>query len=294
LASALVLGAASVQAAPVQAASVQASPVQAAPVMEMRLLSLKPHDPGRYTQGFFIRDGVWFESSGGFGVSAFSRESSVAAGDGSVRDGSVGDGQAGAGFWRPPPECFAEGAAWAEGEIYFLTWRNRRGFVLDPETLAVKREFTYTGEGWGLAWDGRRLWRSDGSSRLQPHRPGDFAPAGPPLIVRDGGAEVSSLNELEWDPATGLLLANVYGLDRVAAIDLRSGAVRFWLDAAPLRALAVRSGLPAPPSLDTALNGLARDGQSLWLTGKHWPLMFQIAWPPAGWERAGPAFGPKP
>jgi glutamine cyclotransferase len=162
-----------------------------------------------------------------------------------------------------------------------LTWRNQRGFVLDPETLAVKREFAYAGEGWGLAWDGRRLWRSDGSAQLHPHRPGDFAPAGPPLSVRDGGTAVSRLNELEWDSATGLLLANVYGLDRVAAIDLADGAVRFWLDAAPLRALAVRHGLPSPPSLDTALNGLALDGQSLWLTGKLWPLLFQIAWPGA-------------
>jgi len=273
--------------APAQAAPVQAPPVQAAPVLEMRLLNIKPHDPGRYTQGLFIRDGVWFESSGGFGVSAFSRESfgravDVSAGDGSVRDGSAAGGARAAGLWRPPPDCFAEGAAWAEGEIYLLTWRNRRGFVLAPETLAVKREFTYTGEGWGLAWDGRRLWRSDGSSRLQPHRPGDFAPAGPPLAVRDGGTEVGLLNELEWDSATGLLLANIYGLDRVAAIDLQSGAVRFWLDAAPLRALAVRSGLPSPPSLDTALNGLARDGRTLWLTGKRWPLLFQVAWPPEG------------
>jgi glutamine cyclotransferase len=110
--------------------------------------------------------------------------------------------------------------------------------------------------------------------------------------VRDGGAEVSLLNELEWDPATGLMLANVYGLDRVAAIDLADGAVRFWLDAAPLRALAVRRGLSAPSSLDTALNGLALDGQGLWLTGKLWPLLFQIAWPPgSGAASPGPGVG---
>jgi glutamine cyclotransferase len=241
---------------------------QAAPVWEVRLLNLRPHDPGRYTQGLFIKNRVWFESSGGFGVSAFIREPAESGGGP-------------AGKRRPlPPDCFAEGAAWAQGEIYLWTWRNRRGFVLDPETLAVKREFTYPGEGWGLAWDGRRLWRSDGSDRLYSHRAGDFAPAGPPLSVHDGGKAVEQLNELEWDPATGLMLANVYGLDRVAAIDLGSGEVRFWLDAAPLRALAVRRGLPDPPSLETALNGLARDGQSLWLTGKLWPVMFQIAWPP--------------
>jgi glutamine cyclotransferase len=248
---------------------------QAAPVLEPRLLNIRPHDPGRYTQGLFIRDGVWFESSGGFGVSAFTREPK-----------DIDDAEAGR--LSLPPDCFAEGAAWAEGEIYLLTWLNQRGFVLDPETLAVKREFTYPGQGWGLAWDGRRLWRSDGSDRLHPHQPGDFAPAGRPLLVRDNEKAVDNLNELEWDPATGLLLANVYGLDRVAAIDLADGKVRFWLDAAPLRALAVRHGLPPPPSLDTVLNGLARDGRTLWLTGKLWPLFFQIAWPPDGWEKLKP------
>ena len=241
----------------------------AAPVLEVRLLNIRPHDPGRYTQGLFIRDGVWFESSGGFGVSAFIREYPSPLG-----------GPAAERRWPLPPDCFAEGAAWAEGEIYLLTWRNRRGFVLDPSELKVKREFTYAGEGWGLAWDGQRLWRSDGSHRLYPHKAGDFAPAGEPLAVRDGDKPVELLNELEWDPAAGVMLANVYGLDRVAAIDLNEGLVRFWLEAAPLRALAVQRGLTSPASLDTALNGLALDGQSLWLTGKSWPLYFQIAWPP--------------
>jgi glutamine cyclotransferase len=199
----------------------RAAMAQAAPVLEPRLLNIRPHDPGRYTQGLFIRDGAWFGSSGGFGVSAFTREPKGL-------DGS------GAGRLRLPADCFAEGAAWAEGEIYLLTWRNQRGFVLDPESLVVKREFAYSGEGWGLAWDGRRLWRSDGSDRLHPHQPGDFAPAGPPLLVRDNRAAVDNLNELEWDPATGLMLANVYGQDRVAAIDLADGTIRFWLDAAPL------------------------------------------------------------
>ncbi|MDR3039051.1 MAG: glutaminyl-peptide cyclotransferase [Candidatus Adiutrix sp.] len=246
----------------------------AAPELELQLLNARPHLEAGYTQGLFIRDGRLFESSGLYGRSVFSRRPWAP------------DRQAGSSIRRPlPPDCFAEGAAWAEGEIYILTWRNQRGFVLDPETLAVRREFSYSGEGWGLTWDGRRLWRSDGSDHLRPHRVGDFAPAGEPLKVHDGEAAVPGLNELEWDSQTGLLLANIYGFDRVAAIDPADGAVKFWLNAAPLRALAVRAGLPAPPDLDTALNGLALDGRSLWLTGKSWPLIFQTAWPPAGFDR---------
>ncbi|MDR1922303.1 MAG: glutaminyl-peptide cyclotransferase, partial [Candidatus Adiutrix sp.] len=187
--------------------------------------------------------------------------------------------------FRPPGHFFAEGAALAEGEIYLLTWRNETVFVLNPDDLTPARRLSYDGEGWGLGWDGGRLWRSDGSAFLRPHRPGDFAPAGAALRVHDDGREVRGLNELEWDPATGLMLANVYESDLVAAIDLSDGRVRFWLDAAPLRRLAERDGLDrrlAPA--DVVLNGLALapDGQSLWLTGKFWPRLYQIAWPPNG------------
>jgi glutamine cyclotransferase len=240
-----------------------------APLLPVELLNSRPHAASSYTQGLFYHAGRLYESSGLYGRSALFSQSLAAGQPEKTRP--LGG------------EYFGEGADLAEGEIYLLTWRNRRGFVLDPETLAVKREFTYQGEGWGLAWDGERFWRSDGSAGLFPHRAGDFAALGPPLAVRDGDKPVTSLNELEWDAATGLLLANVYGSDLVAAIDPEDGAVRFWLDAAPLRRLAEKAGLdPAAGTQETALNGLALDDRGLWLTGKLWPRLFQVVWPPAG------------
>ncbi|MDR0882726.1 MAG: glutaminyl-peptide cyclotransferase, partial [Candidatus Adiutrix sp.] len=54
-------------------------------------------------------------------------------------------------------------------------------------------------------------------------------------------------------------------------------------EAGPLRSLARAAGLPDTPNpLDTALNGLAVEGGRLWLTGKLWPRLYQVAWPPAG------------
>ncbi len=255
----------------------------AAPVIALSLRNSRPHEASSYTQGLFFHDGRLYESSGLYGRSAFSAWSCEPG--------------------RPfellrrlplPNKYFAEGAAAADGEIYLLTWQERTGFVLDPATLLVKREFSYSGEGWGLTWDGRRLWRSDGSARLYPHRTGDFAPDGEPLTVTDEGREVPLLNELEWDPRTGLILANLYGRDLVAAIDPATGQVRFWLDARPLRDLARQAGLTTDPArpLDTALNGLALDGESLWLTGKLWPRLYQVVWPPEG--MADEAVSPAP
>ena len=167
-----------------------------------------------------------------------------------------------------------------------MSWRENTALVFDPETLELKRELSYPGEGWGLAWDGRRLWRSDGSARLYPHRAGDFARAGEALTVRDGEREISRLNELEYDPDLGVLLANVYGLDLVAVIEPEDGRLLAWLDARPLRALAVSAGLRnTGQPLDTVLNGLALSTGSLWLTGKFWPRLYQVAWPPEGLEK---------
>lgn len=247
---------------------------QAAPLLPLSLKNSRPHDAETYTQGLFFHGGQLYESGGLYGRSALSKWLFDPGRPASRLMGR-----------ELPAKFFAEGAAAANGEIYLLTWREETGFVLDPDTLMIKRQFSYTGEGWGLAWDGLKLWRSDGSARLYPHRAGDFAPAGEPLTVTDEGREIANLNELEWDPRSGLMLANVYGEDLVAAIDLRDGRVRFWLDGRPLRALARAAGLKDTGNhMDVVLNGLALDGGSLWLTGKYWPRLYQVDWPPPGLE----------
>ncbi|MDR2946886.1 MAG: glutaminyl-peptide cyclotransferase, partial [Candidatus Adiutrix sp.] len=238
------------------------------------LLNSRPHQADSYTQGLFFFGGRLYESSGLYGRSAVSLWDFGRGGAEPLKRAAFAK------------EFFAEGACEAGGDVYVLTWREGSGFILAAGDLSLKGRFSYAGEGWGLAFDGRRLWRSDGSAQLHPHRPGDFAPDGPPVTVRDGAEEIPQLNELEWDPATGLMLANVYGSDQALAIDLASGQVRFRLEAAPLRALAQKDGLSSTADpWDIVLNGLALDGASLWLTGKLWPRLYQVAWPPAGWEK---------
>lgn len=241
-------------------------------VVKLDIKSSLPHDQSSYTQGLFFYQGCLFESRGLYGRSALSKyEFGLSQAPSLLQNYILGD------------EYFAEGAVEAGGEIYLLTWLEGTVFVLDPQSLKLKRRASYQGEGWGLAYDGQRLWRSDGSERLYPHRVGDFAPAGRPLIVRDGRRPLTGLNELEWDPRSGLMLANVYGLDLVAVIDMSSGRLRCWLDARPLRALAEAEAIWAPQGhdYDVVLNGLALGPGGLWLTGKLWPRLFQAFWPPA-------------
>jgi glutamine cyclotransferase len=171
-----------------------------------------------------------------------------------------------------PDAAFAEGAVLAEGTVSVLTWRENYVLRLSPE-LEMRDPIFFSGQGWGLTYDGDRLWRSDGSARLQAHDPLTFDAMGQAVAAADAGVPVERLNELEYDPSTGLVLANVYQTDRVAAIDPESGTVKFWLDfegiAEPLRAQLMEP--------DSVLNGLAFDSEGrLWATGKMWDRVFEI------------------
>ena len=161
----------------------------------------------------------------------------------------------------------------ADGRIIQLTWKSGLALVYDLKLKAVGR-FRYDGEGWGLAYDGKQLLMSDGSAHIALRRPDTFEVTGG-FDVRDGGAPVERLNELEV--AHHLLFANVWETDRIAAIDPASGAVRGWLDLA-----ALRQGMRKPDSWDErehVLNGIAFDPASghFYVTGKCWPVLFEIA-----------------
>ena len=102
--------------------------------------------------------------------------------------------------------------------------------------------------------------------------------------MNDGGRPITRLNELEWvpvpgDPA-GEILANVWYSPLIARIDPADGTVRGWLDARRLVQLAgVRDR-------EQVLNGIAfvpgeePGAGRLLLTGKLWPSLFAVRWPP--------------
>jgi glutamine cyclotransferase len=89
------------------------------------------------------------------------------------------------------------------------------------------------------------------------------------FTVRDGGAPVSSLNELEF--VNGEIFANVWQSDRIARISPKSGKVTGWIDLKGLLSPREAQGVDV-------LNGIAYDaaGDRLFVTGKLWPKVFEI------------------
>ena len=244
--------------APIRAGAQFVTP--GAPLIKLEALRSYPHNPEHFTQGLFFYGDDLYESTGLYGKSLLTRK----------------DPQSGETLAQTSLDAgyFGEGATLAEGRIYLLTWREHIALIFNPDSLQLEGWFTYGGEGWGLTYDGERLIRSDGTKTLYFHGL-DGTPQGT-LDVYDAGVPVANLNELEWLPEQRLILANVWHVNRIAAIDPVSGRVVFWLDISGLVPQDLRGSAEHVP------NGiaLAPDGKTLWLTGKLWPAIYVVAWPP--------------
>ena len=220
-----------------------------------RVIASHPHDPEAFTQGLLFVDGKLYESTGGYGTSSL-RILDLASGR-VLRER------------RLPDNRFGEGLALVGERLLQLTWKAGIGFMHEAASLAPIGEFRYEGEGWGLAANAESLVMSDGSAELRYLDPNTFTETRR-LEVRNGTEPVPGLNELEFVEAD--LYANVWPSDRIAIINPASGQVRGWLDLNGLLPLVFRT-----PRTDV-LNGIAYDaaGKRLFVTGKHWPRLFQI------------------
>ncbi|MDQ6738028.1 MAG: glutaminyl-peptide cyclotransferase, partial [Gemmatimonadota bacterium] len=162
---------------------------------------------------------------------------------------------------------FGEGLVLYHNRLYQLTWKAGIAYTYDPATLTPRDSLSYPGQGWGLATDGTSLIMSDGSDSLRFLIPETFQTRRV-VHVRYNGAPLYQLNELEY--LNGEILANVYGSNWVIRIDPATGIVRQAIDFADL--------YPDRPASAEVMNGiaLAPDGKQLLLTGKYWPVMFQV------------------
>jgi glutamine cyclotransferase len=222
---------------------------------------------GLFTQGLLFHDGALYESSGLYGQSAIFRWPHP------KNAAELASPEATA---RLPEAIFAEGLAFSNGSLFLLTWKEGVVFKVDPGSLAFGSIIFAPGEGWGLASVGGLLLSSNGSDKLAFREPGAFAIKGEPLAVRDEKGPVASLNELEFDPASGLVLANIWPSSLVAAIGPKDGRVRYYLD---LSALAEKERADSPSPQDSMANGLAIDEEGrLWVTGKYWRNLYRLSY----------------
>jgi len=247
---------------------VLASPrATAAPTIGYRVVRITAHDPLSFTQGLAISDGYLIEGTGIYGRSRLT-----------IHDRATGKLLHETKLRR---DEFGEGVTVAGNRVIQLTWMNAVGYVYD---LALRQvgSFPLSSEGWGLAYDGKVLILSDGSSRLSFIDPMKFSIVGS-IAVTDSGKAVERLNELEV--IDGLIVANVWQTDRLAVIDPKTGQVRAWLNLEALR----RDLPPFPRELETdfVLNGVALVPENgHWLvTGKCWPTMFEIEIEKKAWAK---------
>ena len=227
--------------------------------LRVRVLESFPHDPGAFTQGLLWHEGLLYESTGHYGRSEVRRVD--------PRTGQVLASR------HLSDAFFGEGLERVGDRLIQLTWKASVAFVYDLASLEPIGELSYDGEGWGLAYDGRRLIRSDGSSRLFFHDPETFEVLGN-VEVALAGRPAKWLNELEF--ADGAVYANVWQEDRIYRIDPSSGAVTAIVDASGILA-------PSERPYGAVLNGIAWDpaSRSFWITGKNWPKMFRVVLEPS-------------
>ncbi len=221
-----------------------------------KLVATYPHDPAAFTEGLFLHDGALYESTGREGQSDIRKVD--------LKTGKILHRRTLA------PSYFGEGIVNWGGRIISLTWRHRQGFVWNLTDFAPIGDFRYEGEGWGLTQDGRSLIMSDGTAQLRFLDPEKLTEQRR-ITVTWNGRPVDRLNELEY--VRGEIWANIWYDTKIARIDPASGAIKDWIDIAPLMKAA------KVMDMEAVANGIAYDAKTdrVFVTGKYWPKLFKIS-----------------
>ena len=232
-------------------------PVQ---MLTVEVLSERRHDPNAFTQGLFLHDGLFYESTGRYG------ESTVRAVD-PKRARYSGS--------RGAEQYFGEGLALVGDRLIQLTWKESTALVYDLETFEQVDAFEYEGEGWGLCYDGEWLYMTDGTPFIDLRDPETFELVFSGVVTLQG-QPVPNLNELECVGDT--LYANVWKTDYILQIDKSNGVVTGVIDASGLLTPEERASLES----GAVLNGIAYDPENdvFLITGKLWPKMFEVRFVP--------------
>jgi glutaminyl-peptide cyclotransferase len=250
-------------------------------VTDYKVLQTLPHDTKSFTQGLTFRpdnSSIVYESTGMYNESVVQ-----------ILD-LKNNGQVLKKF-DTPGQYFGEGVSHFRhnkddhpGKLIHFTWREKTGFIMDLESLEILEQFNFTTtttEGWGIIQDPNNLELivSDGSTFLHFWDPHTFQESRPKVevtyqtesMVQRGIARQSLrwINELEYDPQTNTVLANVYFQDIIARIDPTTGNVLTIYDLKSLYTDRLEGS--------DVFNGIALSAEGdLWVTGKYWPYLYQI------------------
>ena len=235
------------------AASCLSRPAAATDIIIPEIVSSRPHDTMAFTEGLLLYDGSLYESTGNYGESTLRQ---VEPWTGTVQH-KVELANA----------YFGEGLARIDTHLVQLTWKEQVAFIYDAAGLQKIGELTYSGEGWGLCYDGEHLVMSNGSDVLQLRDPQTFALVGTVNVTLDG-LPLMRLNELEC--VGGAVFANIWTSDAIVRIDPSTGVVTAQVSCGGLLT-------PAEALHADVLNGIAFNPatSTFLITGKLWPRIFE-------------------
>jgi len=225
-------------------------------ILVPEIINSYPHDSNAFTQGLLYADDKLYESTGLRGGSSL-REVELKTGE-VVRKLDL------------DKKYFAEGLAHVNDKLYQITWQSKKAFVYDLDSFNLEKTFSYNTEGWGICFDGKDLYMSDGTSTIYKRDPKDFKILSQYKISLNG-EEIDYLNELEC--VDDYIYANIWQTSKILKIDKKSGKVVAEIDASNLLKA---SGASQDPN--AVLNGIAYNpsSKSFYLTGKLWPKLFEV------------------
>ncbi len=226
-------------------------------LLAYEILKTYNHDIGAYTQGLEFYNGILYESTGQYGRS-------------SIRKTEANTGKV-ISKVNLENRFFGEGITILNNKLYQLTWREKKGFVYNPENLEKIGEFEYFKniEGWGLCNDGKNIYFSDGTETIYIIDPETMQQVDY-INVYTALTKIPGVNEMEW--IDGKIFANIYTRDAIAIINPKTGAVENVIDLSTLKSKVTQHG-----ELDV-LNGIAYNSKTntIFVTGKNWDQMFEI------------------
>ena len=232
------------------------------PVAGFEVIKRYNHDSQAFTQGLFFHDGFLYESTGHYGSSTLRKVN--------IPDGKVVQ------KYDVPKDYFAEGIALVGDEIYQLTWQSGIGFVYSADDFKLLREFRYSGQGWGLTYDGTNLYHSDGTHVIRVVNPKTYQTLRTITVRNEDGKPLMKLNELEW--VKGEIWANVWHSEdigrpnHIARIDPANGKLKGWINLAGI------SPEDTKRDSENTMNGVAYDpaADRIFVTGKNWKNLYEI------------------
>lgn len=176
---------------------------------------------------------------------------------------------------------FGEGMTYyGDNKLIQITWKKRKGFIRDANTLDVLSEFDFSttrNEGWGITYDtyDKTFIVSDGSSYLHfwdEDNPGVDKDGRPKVqVIRQNGQPATDMNELEF--VDGKVIANIWFKDILLVIDPKTGICEKEYDFSSLWPKSERRHEQAD-----VLNGVSVSSEKgiLYVTGKLWNRMYKI------------------